>query len=172
MTTPGLCIHKAHAEMDEGRNLVRIAVKQGTDEDFPRLSDMYRKIIRERIEERRLLTTRVELIQPVYMPVNVTATVYVKMHYENAKEKIEQRINEKIDYLSTDKNFGEPLKFDEVFHAIEMLDCVEYVYELSLRPKSLAGAKMHDADVWPDQNCLLFPGEIRVETVTFDEAER
>ena len=167
-TTPGLCIHKACAEMDESRNLVKIAVKQGTDEDFPRLSDMYQRIIRERLEERRLLTTRVELVQPLYMPVNVSATVYVKMHFENAAARIEEVIREKVDYLNSSKNFGDPLKFDEVFHAIEMLDCVEYVYDLSLRPKSFSGARMQDADVIPAGNCLLYPGEIRVETVTFE----
>ncbi|MCR5654164.1 MAG: baseplate J/gp47 family protein [Lachnospiraceae bacterium] len=168
LTTPGLCIHKAKAEMDEDRNLIRIAVKQGTDESFPKLSDMYQRIIKERLEERRLLTTRVELIQPVYMPVNVTATVYVKPHYENAGDQIKEVIRQKIDYISSDKNFGEILKFDTVFHAIEMLESVEYVYDLSLRPKSVAGAKMQDADILPDANCLLYPGEIRVETVTFE----
>lgn len=168
LSTPGLCLHKAKAEMDEARNLVRIAVKQGTDEEFPRLSEIYRRLIRERLEERRLLTTRVELVQPIYMPVNVSATVYVKLHFENASAKIESTIRTAIDYLHSDKNFGEILKFDEVFHAIEMLDCVEYVYELSLRPKSLSGARMQDVDVVPNANCLLYPGDIHVETVTFE----
>ncbi|MCR5054144.1 MAG: baseplate J/gp47 family protein [Lachnospiraceae bacterium] len=168
LSTPGICLHKAKAEMDEERNLVRITVKQGTDENFPRLSEVYKKIIKERIEERRLLTTRVELIQPVYMPVNVAGTVYIKSHYDDAEKIIEETIANKIDYINSDKNFGEILKFDEVFHAIEMLDCVEYVYELSLRPKSVNGAKMVDADILPDANCLLYPGQIQVETVNFE----
>ena len=169
LTTPGLCIHKAHARMDESRNFVRIAVKQGTDEEFPKLSSMYEKLIRDRLELRRLLTTRIELVSPVYMPVNVSATVYVKPHFENVKETIEEAIRRKTDYLNSEKSFGEPLKFDEVFHAIESLECVEYVYELSLRPQSLAGARMRDADVVPDENCLLYPGHIRIETLSFDD---
>lgn len=168
LSTPGLCLHKAKAEMDEDKNLVKIAVKQDTDEEFPKLSDIYKTIIKERLEERRLLTTRVELVQPIYMPINVTATVYVKHHFDNAINHIEEVIRQKIDYLNTDKNFGEPLKFDDVFHAIEMLECVEYVYDLSVRPKSLAGAKMRDADVIPNNNCLFYPGEIHIETVTFE----
>ena len=168
LSTPGLCIHKARAEMDETRNLVRIAVKQGTDEEFPQLSDMYRRIIRERLEERRLLTTRIELISPVYMPVNVSATIYVKLHFANAQEQIEAVIRQRLDYLNSDKNMGEILKFDEVFHAIELLDCVEYVYDLTLRPKSVAGAHLSDADIIPDANCLLYPGDIHVETVAFE----
>ena len=108
------------------------------------------------------------MVQPVYMPVNVLATVYVKLRYEDAAKMIEESIKEHIDYLNSKKNFGELLKFDEVFHSIEMLECVEYVYELSLRPKSLSGAKLIDADILPDNNCLLYPGEIKVETLTFE----
>lgn len=168
LSTPGLCIHKAKAQMDEERNLVKIAVKENTDREFPRLSDIYQRIIKERIDERRLLTTRVELIQPAYVPVNVRATVYVKLHFENAAARIEEVIREKTDYINSDKNFGDVLKFDDVFHAIELLDCVEYVYELSMRPKTPAFASMRDNDIVPRDNCLLYPGDIRVEAVTFE----
>ena len=103
------------------------------------------------------------------MPVNVNAVVYVKQHYEGASKAIENAIKRKIDYLNSEKNFGEALKFDEVFHAVESLECVEYVYELSLRPQSPAGAVMRDADVVPDMNCLLYPGNIRIEALTLEE---
>ncbi|MCR5097597.1 MAG: baseplate J/gp47 family protein [Lachnospiraceae bacterium] len=166
MNTPGLCIHKAHARMDETKNLVSIAVKPGTDEEFPRLPELYQTIIMKRLEQRRLLTSRIELVQPVYTEVNVKGTVYVKHHYENCAEEIEETVRAHIDYLNSDKNFGDRLHFDEVFHAIEMLDCVEFVYDLSIRPKSMAVAKMEDADILPAYNCLLYPGHINIETVT------
>ncbi len=167
--TPGLCIHKARAFMDEGRNLVRISIKPGTDEDFPRLLESYKTIIHRQLEMRRLLTTRVELVSPAYSQVDVTGTIYVKMHYDNSREIIEETIKAKIDYLNSEKNFGELLKFDDVFHAIELLDCVEYIYELSLRPKTSAHAKMQDADILPAENCLLVPGTINLEMITFEK---
>ena len=171
-TTPGLCVKKAKAWMDETRNLVRIAVMQGTDEEHPMLSKMYEKIIKNRLEERRLLTTRVELVQPQYVPVNVSVTVYVKLHYDNAAKTIEEVIRQRVDYTSTERNFGQILKFDEIFHAIEVLECVEYVYELSLKPGSGGGAKLKDADILPGNNCLLYPGDIRIETLRFDDDGR
>ncbi len=167
-TTPGLCIHKARAKMDEEKNLVSIAVKPGTDEPFPGLPDIYRRMLMRRLEERRLLTTRVELIAPAYMAVNVSGTVYVKLHYEHSVNEIEDVIRGHVDYLHSDKNFGETLHFDEVFHAIEMLECVEYIYDLSLRPQTVALAKMEDADIVPAANCLLYPGQIHIETITFE----
>ena len=165
-TTPGLCIHKAHARMDETKNLVSVAVKPGTDEEFSKLPRIYIDTIQKRLEQRRLLTTRIELVQPVYTAVNVGGTVYVKLHYENCREEIIKTIKDRIDYLHSEKNFGERLHFDEVFHAVEMLDCVEFVYDLSIRPQTTTAAKMEDADILPAFNCLLYPGHINIETVT------
>ena len=144
-------------------------MKPGTDEDFPRLSESYKKIIRSQLELRRLLTTRVELVSPAYTQVNVSGTIYVKMHYENSQAIIEDTIRQKIDYLNSEKNFGELLKFDDVFRAVELLDCVEYIYELSLRPLTTAHAKMKDADILPAENCLLTPGQISLELITFEK---
>ena len=165
-STPGLCIHKARARMDETKNLVSVAVKPGTDEEFAKLPRIYRDVITKRLEQRRLLTSRIELVQPVYTAVNVTGTVYVKLHYENCEEEIKEKICEHVNYLNSDKNFGDRLHFDEVFHAIETLDCVEFVYDLSIRSQSTNAAKMEDADILPAYNCLLYPGVIQIETVT------
>ena len=161
--TPQLCIHKVKANMDEEHNRVRIAVKPGTDEEYPRLSDTYREIIEQELEERRLLTTRIEIIPPIYEPVNVRGTVYVKPVYKDCREQIEQVIREQIDYIHTDKNFGDVLRFNEVFHAIEDLECVEYVYALSLQPQHGNQAKLKETDIYPAPNCLLYPGTISLE---------
>ncbi len=165
--TPQLCIHKVKAYMDDFNNRVRIAVKPGTDEAFPKLSAIYKSVIEQELEQRRLLTTRIEIVPPVYEPVNVKGTIYVKPTYENCREQIEQALRESIDYVNTDKNFGEELKFNEVFHAIENLDCVEFVYDLSLQPQHANQAKLKDADIYPIENCLLYPGEISLEIDIF-----
>lgn len=161
--TPQLCIHKVKADMDEEHNRVRIAVKPGTDEEYPRLSDTYREVIEQELENRRLLTTRVEIIPPVYEPVNVRGTIYVKPVYKNCREQIEQVIREQIDYIHSDKNFGDVLRFNEVFHAIEDLECVEFVYALSLQPQHANQAKLKETDIYPILNCLLYPGTISLE---------
>ncbi len=167
--TPGLIIHKAKAYMDEERNIVRIAVKPGTEEDFPGLTEHYKSIIHDHLEMRRLLSTRIELLPPLYTKVNVTGTVYVKLNYDNCKERIEECIKEKIDYITTDKNFGDVLVFDDVFHAVELLDCVENVYDLSILPHSTAYVKLEDTNLLPDKNCLLYPGDVQIEVVTYDK---
>lgn len=158
--TPELCIHKVRAYTNESRNMIRIAVKPGTDEDFPELPDTYRRAIEKQLDDKRLLTTRIEIVPPAYTPIDVHGTVYVKRQYENSLELIEKAIRKKLDYINSERNFGEVLKFDEVFHEIEALDCVDFVYELSLYPQNTALARLVEADIVPNENCLCYAGNI------------
>ena len=167
--TPGLCIKKVRAVMDELQNIVHLSVMPGTDEEFPRLSKEYRNAISRRLSERRLITTRYAIMAPIYVGVSVRATVYVKRHFSDSREQIEERIREVVNYPESDKNFGEPLTFEEVFSAIEELPCTEYVYELFMRPYSLKYAALREGSIYPGENCLLYPGQISVEVITYSK---
>ncbi len=167
-TTPGLCIRKARAVMDENKNMVRLAVLPDSDEKFPRLSPIYTNKITERLKERRLITAQFEIVKPSFVAVGVKCTVYVKSHYTDCREKIQERIKAKIDYINSEKNFGDRLRFEDVFHAIEDLSCVEYVYDLSLHSENGKLAVMKEYDIYPRYDCLCYPGEIILELVTSD----
>ena len=58
------------------------------------------------------------------------------------------------------------LKFDEIFSAIEKLDCVVSIRNLSIKPAHLSLAALEGVDICPVPNCLLYPGDIRIETET------
>ena len=166
---PGLCIHKVRAVLREERNEVQIAVKPGTDERFPKLSDTYRKSLEQLLEKKRLLTTRVEIVSPVYLPINVKGVIYVKRHYEREQGLIEQTIREQLDYLESERNFGDVLKFDEVFRAVENLECVEYIYDLTLHPQYPGAAKIKDNDIYPNEDCLCYAGDIQLEIRNYEK---
>ncbi len=165
-TTPELCIHKVRAVRDAVRNQILVAVKPQSDQPFPKLSGIYLDAIRRRLEDGRLLTVNIEVQQPVYTAVHVRGTIYVKPHYEGSREQIEAVIRRELDYIATDRNFGERFHFDELFHRIEKLPCVKYVYELSVTPQSLQHASQKGLDIQPADNCLLYPGEIILELNT------
>ncbi|MBQ9334249.1 MAG: baseplate J/gp47 family protein [Lachnospiraceae bacterium] len=168
-TTPGLCIRKTRAVMDERENLVSVVVLPDTDERFPKLSEIYRQRISSRLEERRLITAKFRILQPVYAPVGVKATVYVKRHFADCREQIEERIYSRLDYMNSDHNIGETLRFEDVFHAIEELPCVEYVYELSLHTENSKLAQLKEYDIIPRYDCLIYPGSIQIQIVTSDK---
>ncbi len=166
---PGLCIRKVRAKMDELENLIHISVMPGTDEERPKLSNTYRKAINAGLSSRRLITTRFVIMSPVYVGVSVRITVYVKRHFTDCRERIEERLKESIDYTKSDRNFGDVLKFEEVFRAVEELDCVEFIYEMMLIPENQKRAKIIDTDIHPEENCLLYPKNIDLEIVTSDK---
>jgi hypothetical protein len=168
-TTPGLCIRKAKAVMDENKNMVKIAVLPGSEERFPKLSAIYSDKIEERLKERRLITSQFKIVRPSFVAIGVKCTVYVKRHFTDCRKQIEDRIRAKVDYIGSDHNFGDRLMFEDVFHAIEELPCVEYVYDLSLHSENNKLAQMKEYDIYPRFDCLCYPGEIDLELVTTEK---
>lgn len=163
MQTPDLCIQKVRAIMDRKRNMVNIVVRPNLDQEFCVLTPEYKSAIMKNLNKKRLLTTKVSLVSPVYVPINVLGTIYVKKHYENCEEKIKKVIYQFLDYIHSEHNFGDPVKFDELFHAIESLEYVAYVHDLSIRPQFANTAHMAGMDIAPVYNGLCFPGELSVQ---------
>ena len=162
-TTPELCIDKVKAVRDDIKNQIQVAVKPVSNEPFPKLSPIYEKAIRQRLEKARLLTVNIGIEQPVYVPVHVRGTIYVKPHYEGSRKLIEDAVRNELDYINTNKNFGERFNFDTLFHKIEALPCVKYIYELSVTPQSLQHVYQKGLDIQPKDNCLIYPGDIMLE---------
>lgn len=164
---PDLCIRKVRAISVPEKNEVRIAAMPYADDEFPLLSEIYVKKIATFLDERRVLSTKVSVIQPVYVPVSVSGTIYVKRHYENCREEIEEVIRKHLDYIISDRNFGETLKFDALFRDIEELKCVNHVFELTIKPDNNINASMNGLDVVPVANGLIYPGTINIDVNTF-----
>lgn len=155
--------------MDTGKNQVKVAVKPYADQDRPVLSARYLSTITEYLEQHRLLSTVITVVQPIYIAVDVSGTIYVKKHYEDCREKIEKLIRETLDYVNGSQNFGTPMHFNELFRKIEELDCVQYIYDLALQPQDRQHTSMDGMDVRPADNCLLYPGEVYLNISTYME---
>lgn len=174
LTTPGLLIKKTRARLEENEARALVTVLPGYGEKLsqPPLLKDYVKRIEKRLEERRLLSTRVKVVQPVYAEVNVRGCVYVKPHFENSQQMIEDAIRSFLDFTASEKGFGDRLRFDEVFNVIENLPCVEYVHSLNLRPKRQTQAINEDMDVQPVWNALVVPGNISIDVVSVKGNEK
>lgn len=162
---PGLCISKVHAWMDYANNEVKVTVLPATEERFPQISERYCRKIESYLDERRMLSARVTLCQPVYAQVLVRGTIYVKPHYEGCREQIEEVIRQEIDSITGQGGFGSVLRFDRLFRAVEALACVSYVYDLGLAPKNRQYAVTEGADIRPAEHCLLYPGPMKLDII-------
>lgn len=172
METPGLCIHKVRAEAVDGENLVRIAVKPRTEEKRPTLSPLYLSTLRTWLEPRRMLTTRIELLQPRYVPVDVRCNIYVKSYYSGAGEEVEALLRRALDYVNGPQGFGERLVFHQLYQALLDLPCVEAVDSLRLSPAAPEGMSFEGPDLVLDQRSLCYPGRLQVELHTNASGQR
>lgn len=166
---PGLSIHKIGVCPVTERNEIHIVVKPNSAAAFPELSEIYRQEIGRYVERCRLLTTKVLIIQPVYVPVHVRGAVSVRKHLAHGSGRIGQQIEGKLmellDGIHTEAGFGSRVVFLELYHCLADMDCVEEVLELSIFPGSNKWADQAGLDIQLKPNALYYPGDIHVEVV-------
>ncbi|MGO5096786.1 baseplate J/gp47 family protein [Agathobaculum sp. LCP25S3_E8] len=165
-TTPGLCIHKVRAVADERHNLVRLTVKCYTENDKPVLPAYYVEKITQRLEQYHMIATRIELRQPQYVPIDVTAVVHVRKHYENARAELEDLLQRELDYIHSEHNFGETIRFIELYHKLETQPGVDGVYMLTLHPAPGTDAVMQGTDIVLGESSLCYLGQLTLEINT------
>ncbi|MDR1069369.1 MAG: baseplate J/gp47 family protein, partial [Gracilibacteraceae bacterium] len=163
---PGLCIHKVKALPVPRDNLMRIAVMPRSEEMFPRLPDSYIRRLSALLSARRMLAAAFTLVQPEYIPINVQASVQVKSRFAGAREDIEQALRQALDFVSTDVEFGTPVRFNRIFAVISRLPCVAAVIDLALAPGRRGAAGSDGLDIIPEGHCLCYPGQITLEIIT------
>lgn len=167
LQTPELCIHKVKAFMDYKENLVKIAVKPYSDQPFPKLSQQYRERMKEYLEKRRILTTSFRILQPMYVRVDVNATIRVKKHFSNSRKMIEEELDRQIDFRKSAANFGEVLSYSTIFCAIETLECVEAVLDCTISPDK-SGIRNRIADDFQAvDNGLFYSGYFNLNISTY-----
>ncbi len=160
---PGLSIHKIGVCPVPGRNEIRITVKPDSSQPQPVLSQLYIDEITRYLEQYRMLTTRLVIEQPVYVPINVTGVIYVKKHFERCRERIEHMLRRMLDGLRPDAQFGSRIVFHEIFRRLSMMEGVDRVHELSIFPDNFRSADMSGMDIVLNSNALYCPGSFRLE---------
>ena len=170
--TPGLCIHKVKAEINSVENLVKVVVKPYTEEKLPQLSANYLRQIGAYLDSRRMITTRVELVQPRYVPIHVSAVVYIRRHFQRAQEEVRELLAALLDHIDGEESFGGTVRFHEVYQQLIALPCVAAVDALRLSCAGAEGATQSGLDICLDEESLCYPGEFRLEFHDYVELSR
>ena len=167
LRTPGLCIHKVRATAFPQENLVRIAVKPRGTDPLPKLSDLYLEEIHAWLEPRRMLTTRVELVQPNYVAVDVWAVLQIKGYYGDVQEAVESMLRQSLDYVNGPQPFGSRIRFSTLYQELLTLPYVESVVEFKLNPQSWNGVSLDNPDLILDPYTLCCPGNLHIQLQTW-----
>lgn len=159
---------KAVGSSKENKVTIAVYIKGMKKGDV--LSDISKSIIMKEINKRRLLTTKVALVSPVFTAININAVIMVKKHYEHCEKQIREAIVQLTDYVKCGKGFGELLMFEELYDKIQGLSCVSYIISLDMAPGNYRHASEAGSDIKPADNCLLMPGSIRL-TLNYEKEE-
>ena len=160
---PGLSIHKIGVCAVPDKNEIHIVVKPNSDKPMPMLSQLYRDEIYRYLEKYRMLTTKLVIEQPVYVPVNVTGVIYVKRHLERCQERIEDVLKKMLDGIHSDAQFGSRIVFYDIYRQLSCMDAVDRIHELSIFPDNFRNADISGMDIVLDHNALYYPGSFRIE---------
>jgi hypothetical protein len=161
--TPGLCIHKVKAVADPSKNLVRVAVKPYSEEAMPTLSPLYSDCISAHLNKSRMIGTRIDIVSPIYKPIDVRVVVYAKGYYENVQETIEAYLEEEIDGIDGKMEFGSTISYNRLYKGLETLDCVDSLYDFSVLPRDWQNASPEGPDIILGDSVLSYPGELIIE---------
>lgn len=162
-STPGLMINNVKAIVPEEQNnifinsnpnCIYIVAEPYTVNKKQGLNKAYIKNIKNQIDKYRLITTEVEVISPEYIGIDIQGEIIVKPYYKDAKERICQAINKYFEH--EDWNFGVYLTYSDLYGMIDTLDCVNYIYSLSISFEGRGARRSLAGDIEIPENGMIY----------------
>lgn len=174
-STPGLLIERVHVipgtvygklhRQNRGYNEVVAVVKPWTDEKRPDLSETYQRAIRQYIEPYRLLNTKVSIVQPEYVGIEIYGRVALQSLSEKEKNDVCSWLKKQIAEAGGEKKFGAVISSGKLFAGLEMLPGVVRVQELNLERVGSAAEKDDRGDIYLQEDALAYLEKIELEFV-------
>lgn len=162
-STPGLMINNVKAIVPEEQNnifsnnnpnCIYIVAEPYTVNKKQGLNKAYIKNIKNQIEKYRLITTEVEVISPEYIGIDIQGEIIVKPYYKDAKERICEAINKYFEH--EEWNFGVYLTYSDLYGIIDTLDCVNYIYSLSISFEGRGAKRNLAGDIEIPENGMIY----------------
>lgn len=172
-STPGLMIEEVqvidgkrygeihHIKQEE--QTVYLVIKQRADIERPALSSVYKKIIAQYIEEYRLINTKVKLVSPNYVGVEVYGKIY--LHYESEKDQILQFIMEQVAGDGSKTEFGKHIILGKMFTKLEIFASVKKVEFISMERVGNGAVKNSRGDIVLYEDAIPYLRSIQIEFV-------
>lgn len=172
--TPGLMIDRVAVIPDREyaqfhNSTVRgdtvVVVKPYSYEKTPVLSDVYRKVIEDYIEPMRLINTRIQIVSPSYVGIEVHAKIHVKGISEADKEAVYEVLYKELSYEKQKDAFGHAIILGRVFTKLDALDCVKYIENLSLERIGQGAEKNERGDILLHKDALSYIRSVDIDYI-------
>lgn len=161
--TPGLRIQKVKAVPTkmfqnqseiQDENSISVVVQPYGMKVKNKLSRAYEMNIKKMLDECRLIGTKVHILSPYYIGINVFAELVVYPHYLNARKEIEDVVEK---YISDNvANFGSVVAESDLYGFLDTLDCVKSVKNISIQAQGRGIQRTINGDLQMPMNGLVY----------------
>lgn len=171
--TPGLMIEAVEVisgrrygeihDVDWNENEVVVVVKPHSAQKRPMLSSFYQEKIAEHLEDLRLINTKVTIVSPSYVGIEVNGKIRLAHKKPGEKEQVEKLLEALI--LKNDRagGFGKRLVLGKIFSILETAGEVECVESLSLERLGDGAVKNQRGDINLYEDALCYISGMDIE---------
>lgn len=173
LNTPGLMLELVHVipgsiygdlyRQNRSMNEIMVVVKPRSKEKNPKLSAVYRRMIENYVEKYRLINTKVTIVSPAYVGIEVNGKIKLAHNTPAEREKIYRCIEELISYHGKKKPFGALISYGKLFTGLESMEEVKLVQELALEKNGFGAKKNDRGDILCQEDALSYVERINIE---------
>ena len=132
-------------------NCVTVVVEPWSVETERVLSPAYEENILSYLDQRRMLGTKVALLSPEYIAITIYAEISSQPQYLDARQRVESAV---ADFFRKGWEFGEPVRYSQLYGIIDTLDCVQRVESLTIDAQGRGISRGINGDVILPHNGL------------------
>ncbi|MBS6397824.1 MAG: hypothetical protein KH452_11865 [Clostridiales bacterium] len=159
---PGMVYGELHGQKRSASEVVAV-VKPYSTRSCPELSDMYQKVIRRHVEPMRLLNTKLDIVSPSYVGIEVHGRIVLEPAVPGGREAVLECLHNAIDYNRKKHPFGAVISYGKIFTSLEALEGVAKVQEFALERTGRAADKNERGDILLHEDALGFIRNVDLE---------
>lgn len=144
-------------------NEVVVVVKAASSEKCPELSPIYREKIEQYLEPFRMLNTKVSVVSPAYVGIEVYGKIELRKDSKEAREAVLKCLEERIEYAYQRRPFGAVIPYGKLFMKLEALDEVVKVVGLSLERVGRSATKNDRGDIFLNEDALAYLSRVEIQ---------
>lgn len=131
-----------------------------------RLNDKYRQNLSQMFERRKMLGTRIQILNPEYIGISVYAEIVIKPQFQDAEKQIEGAVRSYLDEKTW--KIGRPVLSSTIYGIIDTLPCVWQVRALAIDAWGKGVRRLVNGDVGLPPNGLAYLKDLDFSIYTAD----
>ena len=120
-------------------------------------------MIEQYIENYRLINTKVSVVSPIYVGIEVNGKIHLEKNTAENREKVRKCIEKHINYQGKENPFGNMISYGKIFTSLESMEEIQWVQELSLEKNGVAAVKNDRGDILCQEDALSYVERFDIE---------